>query len=141
MLGFKLTESPYLHDVHMVIPVPLHWRRRWKRGYNQAEILAKEAASNLDAPLRSDILQRTRNTKTQTALDVSQKTLNVSEAFKVRDPETLARSFPTGKGHILLIDDVFTTGSTLHACFVALRKVLPPSVRISVATLGFVGGS
>lgn len=137
MMGSRLASSPYLSDVDMVIPVPLHWLRRWKRGYNQAEILAGEVAACLGAPMRKDILARQRNTKTQTALSISEKASNVSGAFTVRDSEAL--DFGPHGGHILLIDDVFTTGATLHACFTALRKHIPENVRISVATLGCVG--
>ena len=133
MLGRELMSADWTSDVDMVIPVPLHWKRRWSRGYNQAEIIAEGVAAELGVPMRTDILKRVRKTQTQTVLDVSEKSANVSGAFSacapVADPK-----------HILLIDDVFTTGSTLHSCYLALREVYPYPVRISVATLGFVGG-
>lgn len=135
MLGRRLAGSGLFQDVDMVIPVPLHRLRRWKRGYNQAEILAVEVASALGASIRNDILVRNRRTKTQTKLEVEEKIRNVKGAFEVVLPD----SYDTVPKHILLIDDVFTTGSTLYACFAALRTVFPPSVRISIATLGFVG--
>jgi len=118
--------------VDCVVPVPLHWKRKWKRGYNQAEIIAGEVALALHAEADKGILRRKRNTMTQTRLDVKGKEENVKDAF-----EAVAE----GKDfrHILLVDDIFTTGSTLFACFAALRFVFPPGVRISVATLGFVG--
>ena len=134
MLGAKLASSDAFKDVDCVIPVPLHWIRRWKRGYNQAEVIAREVALALEVPLRCDILQRRRRTKTQTKLNVTGKSANVAGAFCVRQ-----ENCGSGIRHILLIDDLFTTGSTLHACFTALRSTFPPSVRISVATLGFVG--
>ena len=136
MLGSKLSESSAFKDVDCVMPVPLHWARRWKRGYNQAEVIAKEVADVLKVPLTCDVLKRCRKTRTQTKLDVKGKAENVAGAFAVRNLNTLAQKKTK---HILLIDDVFTTGATLHACFVALREVFPPSVRISVAALGFVG--
>lgn len=139
ILGARLAESPCFRDADVVIPVPLHWRRKWKRGYNQAEIIAREVASFLNAPMRDDILTRKRSTKTQTALTITEKASNVESAFAVRDPETLKDIIRQSDGHILLIDDVFTSGATLYACFTALRNVLPPKVRISVATLGYVG--
>ena len=95
--------------------------------------------------MRNDILERVRNTKTQTKLDVEGKAANVKEAFAIRDKQILldaiASSCKDGgrPGHILLVDDVFTTGSTVLACFTALRAAFPSSVRISIATLGFVG--
>ncbi len=136
ILGVKLAGSAEFRDADCVIPVPLHWLRKWRRGYNQAEIIAREVAEVLGVTMRCDILYRRRRTRTQTKLDIKGKASNVEGAFGVRQtcPDLSAIR------HVVLIDDVFTTGSTLHACFVALREVFPPSVRISVATLAFVGG-
>ena len=136
MLGRVLSGSEIFKDVDAVIPVPLHWKRKWKRGYNQAETIASAVAQTLDAPLRTDIIRRGRHTKTQTKLGVGEKSANVAGAFETcggfSDKECIR--------HILLVDDVFTTGSTVGACFAALRQVFPPEVRISVATLAFAGG-
>ena len=145
MLGERLRGSALYADVDAIVPVPLHWMRQWQRGYNQAEIIAGGVAEAMGIPICSDILRRCRRTKTQTRLDINEKARNVKGAF------TVAREFihkgqngndtpPTFK-HLLLIDDVYTTGSTLHACFLALRTAFPPHIRISIATLGFVGGS
>ena len=138
MLGKKLAVSPLYEDVDMIIPVPLHWTRQWKRGYNQAEVIASAAAEALGVPVRTDILVRKRRTKTQTKLDIKEKAQNVAGAFTVsEDAATIFRGGGSIR-HIVLLDDVFTTGSTLGACFQALRSVFPPSVRISVVTLGYV---
>lgn len=139
MLGNRLTSSELFEDVDMVVPVPLHWTRKWKRGYNQAEVIAGAVAEALGAPMRTDLLRRRKRTTTQTRMEVEDKRKNVAEAF-VSTPSLADIAAQDGIRHLLLIDDVFTTGATLHACFVALRTVLPASVRISVATLGFVGG-
>ena len=135
LLGQKIASSPYLSDTDLIIPVPLHWTRRWKRGYNQAEIIAAAAAEELNVDIRTDILQRHRRTRTQTKLDIDGKKENVSDAFRVRNKEKL----PPDVRHIILMDDVFTTGSTLATCYKVLRPVFPPNVRISVVTLGYVG--
>ena len=139
MLGNRLSSSELFEDVDMVVPVPLHWTRKWKRGYNQAEVIAGAVAEALGAPMRTDLLRRRKRTTTQTRMEVEYKRKNVAEAF-VSTPSLADIAAQDGIRHLLLIDDVFTTGATLHACFVALRTVLPASVRISVATLGFVGG-
>ena len=147
MLGCRLKASELFCDVDIVIPVPLHRLRKWKRGYNQAEIIAEEVAAALGAPLRTDILVRKRMTRTQTQLSIEEKSENVAGAFEVSDGAKSLygvgsydnSSLPTWPKHILLIDDVFTTGSTLGECFKALRSVFPPEVRISAATLAFVG--
>lgn len=138
-LASKVAIAEYLNDVDTVIPVPLHRSRQHSRGYNQAEIIAKEIAATLGVPLRKDILKRRRKTKTQTKLNDSQKRKNVDGAFSVCKRLCTEKCKDCGIRHILLVDDVFTTGSTVLACFVALRSVFPPSVRISVATLAFVG--
>ena len=137
MLGERLAGSSLFSDVDAVVPVPLHWLRRWKRGYNQAEVIASGVAECLGIPMRPDILRRVRRTRTQTRLSIAEKRANVSGAFAI---PAKPPAEPTPFRHILLVDDVFTTGSTLFACFTALRTVFPPDVRISVATLGFVGG-
>ncbi len=141
LLGEKMAASGLFQDIDMVIPVPLHWHRRWQRGYNQAEVIADGIAARLGATVRCDILVRSRRTKSQTRLSIEEKSLNVKNAFGLhrRCRATIPPEL-TGVRHILLVDDVFTTGSTLMACFTALRTVFPPQVRISVATLGFVGG-
>ena len=134
MLGARLMREEHWKDADIIIPVPLHWTRRFRRGYNQAEAIASGLASAMGIPVRNDILFRRKRTRTQTKLNMEGKVLNVAGAFK-------ARKCDSGEyRHIIIVDDVFTTGSTLMACFTALRTVFPPSIRISVATLGFVGG-
>jgi ComF family protein len=130
-LGERLASSPEFKDVDCVIPVPLHWRRRRGRGYNQAAVIARRVALALGARFCPEGLRRLRYTKSQTSVGMEKKASNVSDAFRVLH-RVEAR-------HILLIDDTFTTGSTLAACHKALREVYPPSVRISVATLSYVG--
>jgi ComF family protein len=134
LLGRHMSTATWFQDIDVIIPVPLHWKRRWKRGYNQAEIIAEGISEALGVPIKTDILKRRRNTRTQISLDIEGKAANVAGAFiatKAIDDSHI--------GHILLVDDVFTTGSTLHACFTALREVFPTRVRISIATLAFVG--
>jgi ComF family protein len=133
LLGRQIVDAPHFADVDLVLPVPLHWTRRWSRGYNQAEVLARAIAGVLGVPCRADLLVRARRTRTQTHLSVEEKARNVASAFRVR---------PAGLEpfrHILLLDDTFTTGSTLYACYAALRP--HTAARISVATLAAVEGT
>ena len=139
MLGSRLAKSGLFSDADLVIPVPLHWTRQWKRGYNQAEVVASAVAECMGAVLCTDLLKRVRRTQTQTKVEVGQKGTNVMGAFAIRRNALQSSGNLRYIRHILIVDDVFTTGSTLFACFAALRTVFPPSVRISIATLGYVG--
>ena len=132
-LGAFLAFSPDWASVDCVVPVPLHWVRRWRRGYNQAEVIARALAASLGARLAPRALRRVRRTRTQTALDASARLQNVKSVFRVGP-------LPAGVRHILVVDDTFTTGATLAACCTALRAALGPSVRVSVATLSVVDG-
>lgn len=150
LLGRQIAGAPHFADVDLVLPVPLHWTRRWSRGYNQAEVLARAIADVLGVPCRADLLVRARRTRTQTHLSVEEKARNVASAFRVRPagPHSGPDFFPhfqpgresplAAARHILLLDDTFTTGSTLYACYAALRP--HTTARISVATLAAVEG-
>lgn len=129
-LGAFMAAQPHWASVDTVIPVPLHWIRRWRRGYNQAQVIARELSQALGASLRTDVLKRRRPTRSQTSLSARDRLANVQGVFSVR--KTISAR------HILLVDDTFTTGATLASCYMALRGALGPSVRISVATLAVV---
>ena len=107
-----------------VVPVPLHWRRRWQRGFNQSELLARAIARSRGVPLMA-ALRRVRHTATQTGLSNTSRRRNVAGAFQVR--------LPVAGKRILLIDDVMTTGSTVAACAAALRRA--GALRIVVLTV------
>lgn len=143
MLGCALASSVLFSDIDLVMPVPLHFSRKWHRGYNQAQIVAKEVAEILSARLITSVLVRSSRTKSQTKLRVSDKYDNVKNAFRVNKKSLMECVSGCDRGiHILLIDDVFTTGATLEACHYALSESLislsVDNYRISVATLGFV---
>ena len=133
LLGERLADSPLYADVDLVVPVPLHWTRHWQRGYNQAAVIAREVAHTLGVAFAPRLLRRLRRTRSQTRLSGEEKSRNVSRAFALRFRR------PPEARHILLIDDVFTTGATLSECHRALRSAYGPATRISIATLGAVG--
>lgn len=136
MLGEEIKTSNVYKDVDLVVPVPLHWTRKIKRGYNQADVIAKEVAMCLGVRLDTKALKRTRRTGSQVRLTGEERERNVSGAFRVRKKENIA-----GSRHILIVDDVYTTGATLAACTEAIRAALGRDIRISVATLGFVSST
>lgn len=98
-----------------IVPVPLHWARRWRRGFNQSALLAREVARRCGIPVRNAV-RRTRATRSQAGLSNAKRRLNMAGAFRVRK-----RSSVEGL-RLLLIDDVMTTGATASACAQVLRR-------------------
>ena len=120
--------APFWCDIKIadiVIPMPLHASRQRERGYNQAEALARAFANLQGLRLRSDLLERTRATEAQTRLSREERRRNVAGAFALTSPAAAATI--SGK-HILLVDDVTTTGSTLDAAAEPLRAAGAASV-------------
>ena len=130
-LGLELLRSGRFDDVDLLLPVPLHWLRRLRRGYNQSELLCRGVAEVFGRPVETKALVRHRYTRQQSLQRSGARESNVRRAFRVRRPDRLA-----GR-HVLLVDDVLTTGATLAACFEALRRV--DGLRVSVATLAMAG--
>ncbi len=113
--SFLVSALPRSEQIDAVVPVPLHWRRRWQRGFNQSELLARRVAERYGLRvLRA--LRRKRATASQAGLTSSRRRANVSGAFTVR-----RRQDVEGR-RILLVDDVFTTGATVSACGAALKR-------------------
>jgi ComF family protein len=100
-----------------VVPLPLHRERLRRRGYDQALELARPLARELGLPLHEGLLRRQRATAPQSRLDAVQRRRNLRDAFVVE------RSGRPAPGHVVLVDDVMTTGATLHAAAIALRRV------------------
>ena len=98
-----------------IVPVPLHWRKHWERGFNQASLLAGHLAKRRGVPM-VHALRRKRSTAVQASLAVAGRRRNVAGAFEIRPKARIQ-----GK-RILLIDDVMTTGATAGACAVALKR-------------------
>lgn len=125
--GSVLAESGFTDGIDMLIPVPLDPARERRRGYNQSRCIAEGIASHCNLPVRSDILFRTGKSGSQTSRGRYERWENVEGLFAVSKPEELA-----GR-HVMLVDDVITTGSTVEACVAALQSA--GMVRVSVAAL------
>ncbi len=106
-------------DLMLITPVPLHRWRRWRRGYNQSELLARELAKSLGIA-HGEVLRRTRRTPPQVGLSAKARHENVRDAFAA-DQRRLTKLNPS-RGPILLIDDVCTTGATIAECARALQS-------------------
>ena len=126
-LGSALRDSGLYAGVDTVIPVPLHPRRRMMRGYNQSEHIARGVADELGVTLDCRTLYRRRNNPSQTLLAERDKRENVRDLFGVRDGGHLA-----GR-HVLVVDDVITSGETVTACIEALLAAA--ECRVSVASV------
>jgi ComF family protein len=100
----------------LLLPVPLHPRRERERGFNQASLLARRVGRSLGRPVREDVLARVVATRSQTELDAAARRANVRNAFEVRQPA------PIVGRHVILVDDVLTTGATLSECARRLRE-------------------
>ncbi|MBU0634951.1 MAG: ComF family protein [Candidatus Omnitrophica bacterium] len=105
-----------LKEVDLIVPVPLHKRRFKERGFNQSQLLAESLARRLCLTTCKQVLLRRKNTRSQTRLDRRQRLDNVNNAFTCKNAQLIS-----GKS-ILLVDDIFTTGSTLDACAHVLKK-------------------
>jgi ComF family protein len=124
-------ELPYSSaDCDVVIPVPLHQRRLWWRGFNQAALLAMTISRRLAKPIELDALMRSRMTTPQTSQDHDARRRNVRRAFSVSRPARIR-----GR-RVLLIDDVMTTGATVDEC--ARVLVAAGAARVDVLTLARV---
>lgn len=128
--GSYLADSGWYADVDVVLPVPLHPFKRIGRGYNQAEYLAEGIAGALGIDVARRGVVRLRNNPSQALGPKSGRWENVRNLFAVRRPELFA-----GR-HVLLVDDVLTTGATVASCAEALLRAVP-DCRISVAALAF----
>ena len=112
-----------------IIPVPLHHKKRKIRGYNQSEEFAKGIAEGLDIPCINHVLLRSEFTATQTKKNKYERWENVEDVFELQNPEELI-----GK-HIILVDDVITTGATIEACCHKLYAI--EGIKISVLSMAF----
>ena len=124
--GFELCETSY-SQIDVIIPIPLHIRKYKARGYNQSELLAKGLAEALNKPVDLKSLRRRIANPTQTRKHRYERWLNVNEVFEVIKPANLI-----GK-HILLVDDVVTTGATLESCANVLLEC--ENTRVSIVAL------
>lgn len=127
LIGKRWMEKACHDPIDALVPIPLHHKRQFSRGYNQSAFLAKGIGIPLQIPVLEGVLERAKNVKTQTKLNRFQRWNNVSEIFE-------AKCLPEEIKHIALVDDVITTGATLEAACRVLNEKFP-ELRISIISL------
>lgn len=125
--AIDLLDSPDFTSIDLIIPVPLHQKKLKSRGYNQSEWIAKGISAILNKPQDTTTLLRMRENPTQTKKTVYERYENTEGIFQLSNNSALENK------HVLLVDDVLTTGSTLEACIRALLET--PGIKISIFTL------
>ncbi|PJB11710.1 MAG: amidophosphoribosyltransferase [Flavobacteriales bacterium CG_4_9_14_3_um_filter_40_17] len=125
--GYELLEEKRFQTIDAIVPVPLHKKKLRQRGYNQLTTFGLRLAEIYQKPYVEDVLIRKYANTSQTFKDAFSRWMNVKEIFDVQNIEKLAHK------HVLLIDDVVTTGATLEACALSLQKI--PGVKISILTM------
>ncbi|MDR2775100.1 MAG: ComF family protein [Tannerella sp.] len=128
--AIKLKEYGFFASVDTIIPVPLHPEKEKKRGYNQSGLIANGIASVYECDTDMTTIKRIANTQTQTSKSVYERHVNVEKIFQLTNAEKLLEK------HILLVDDVITTGSTTSACIETLSGI--PGIKISIFSLATV---
>lgn len=129
LFGKELAESFPFNSAEVIVPVPLHPAKQRIRGYNQSEKIARGMSNSMGIPCQVDNLAKTMFTESQTKKTRYARWENVKDSFSVTQPEKIE-----GK-HILLVDDVLTTGATIEACASKLLQV--PETKVSVVTLAY----
>lgn len=126
MIGTKLIDKPEFTDIDAFIPVPIHPKKEFIRGYNQSKVLADGISSQLGIPVETAFIRRATNSKSQTKLGRFNRWDNVSGKFQLASNCNFK--------HIALVDDVVTTGATLESIIEIIRHKYP-TLRISVISL------
>jgi ComF family protein len=110
MSGQRAKNSLFFDDIDLIVPIPIHKSKLIKRGYNQASFIAKGVSEKLKVPVREDVIIKHTNTRSQTKMNRIERVKNVRSSFQLVDKQGIQ-----GR-HILLVDDVLTTGATIEAC-------------------------
>ena len=144
MLKFKFNDEAYIKnyfveliirneeiknkikECNLIIPVPMYFLKKLRRGYNQSELIASGIAQKLKIEFNNNILIKYKNTKTQSLLGLDERKSNLTNCFKLNDKELLKDR------KVLLVDDIYTTGTTIKECIKELKKSTCKSINVLV---------
>jgi ComF family protein len=130
ILGKNIFESGLYKSIDLFIPVPMHYKKQMQRGFNQAELIAESISNETNVPYFKNILVKEKETITQTRKSRKERVLNTSSIYNVMN-----RSAIKGK-HIMIVDDVVTTGSTIEACATVLLKNGAAQISVACIAMG-----
>jgi ComF family protein len=137
LMAKQVEKTDFFNGIDYIIPIPLSARRMRQRGYNQSEYIAKGIQQITQIPIHTKAVKRIKNNVTQTHLNHEQRAKNVANIFQLTQPITTNNDHELKEKHILLIDDVLTTGSTIMACATILATI--PGIKISIYTASVAG--
>lgn len=124
----QFAATGFFDNIDALVPMPITWRRRWNRGYNQSHEIARGISEVTSLPILNHVVKRLRFKQSQTKQHAWERLHNVDDAFRLVHPEKISGL------HLLLVDDIVTTGATINACARELAKA--NNVRISILSLG-----
>jgi ComF family protein len=127
LMGNALKNAARFNEIEVLVPLPLFPSKEKKRGYNQAMVLCEGMAEILSIPILDKVITRPQHTETQTQKGRIERWKNIEGKFQLIDPQAIQNK------HLLLVDDVVTTGATLEAC--GNELLIAKNVKLSVATL------
>jgi ComF family protein len=128
--GKQLLNTPIWEGIDLIVPVPLHWKKQRKRGYNQSAVFGQAIGNVLGVPCHKNALVRLTHDKSLTGMNRLERVGTIGDSFAV------AKKSHLNGLHILLVDDVLTTGATLEACALALIKSSVASIRMVTIACG-----
>ncbi len=128
--GKQLMDSPLWQEIELIIPVPLHWKKQRQRGYNQSAVFGQAIGEVFGVPCHKNALVRLTHDKSLTGMNRLERVGTIGESFAVANASALKDK------HILLVDDVLTTGATLESCAHALEKASVASIRMVTIACG-----
>lgn len=132
MIGETIQNKPNFQSIDLLVSIPIHFKKRYTRGYNQSEEIVKGIHDCLKIPYDFELVQKMKHHESQTKKNKEERWQNVQHTFQVKD------TLPAHVQHIALVDDVLTTGATLETVIHAIQE--KHSVEISILTVAYAGG-
>lgn len=115
--GEKIEDSIFFKNLDIIVPVPLHYKKQLRRGYNQSAVFGQAISEKTGIPIVIDNLVKVKETDSQTSKNRTERQINIRDSFNIQNERKFANK------HVLIVDDVVTTGATIEACSGILLKI------------------